>query len=96
MLKILGVLFHTRDHFLVMSRIENWLRILIEQYYFTNLSIVYNEKSISNKIFSEEILKELVKTQYRLQYVNWIFLFYLEKFKNVKSCLYCVIKLFTT
>lgn len=39
----------------------------MEQDRFTNLSIIYIERSISNEIDSNEILKEFVKNDHELQ-----------------------------
>jgi len=49
-----------------MRRIKNWLRTSMEQDRFTNLSVVYIERSISNKIDNNEMLKEFVKNDHKL------------------------------
>ncbi|KAF0708121.1 Uncharacterized protein FWK35_00037310 [Aphis craccivora] len=53
--------------FSAMRRIKNWLRTSMEQDRITNLSVIYIERSISNEIDSNTILKEFVKNYHKLQ-----------------------------
>ena len=53
--------------FSAMRRIKNWLRTSMEQDRFTNLSVIYIERSISNEIDSNKVLKEFVKNDHKLQ-----------------------------
>lgn len=53
--------------FSAMRRIKNWLRTSMSQDRFSNSSLIYIEKDISNKLNTEDILNKFALSNHRIQ-----------------------------